>query len=223
VARGRDRLATAADELGALAIEADVAAPDAPSRILRALTAIDRPHLDLLVLNAGIPGRGAGQQTAVAEARRTMDTNYLGMVAVTLALWPLVRSGGGCVINVCSVAGLVPVPDAAAYTASKHAAVGWSRSLAVTAPRDGVRVLTVHPGPVATTGFPQTALRRGRLTGRVVITPERCAARIITALERNASEVCIPRWWRVAVVAHAAAPGISSRLAARIASGAQRR
>jgi uncharacterized protein len=216
VARDPQRLADAARELDALAIAADVAAADAAQRIGSALAAHGVERLDVAVLGAGIPGRGVAQDATMADARRVVETNYLGMVAVTRAVWPRLRAARGCVINICSVAGMVAVPGAAVYTASKHATVGWSRALAATAPRDGVRVLTVHPGPVATTGFPQAGLRRRRFAGRVVITPDRCSVGIMAAFDRGAAEVFIPRWWRLAVIAQATAPGVTRRLAARI-------
>jgi short-subunit dehydrogenase len=216
VARGRDRLAAAATVLGADHVVADVGSPDAPRRIRRFLDDAGVDRLDLLVCNAGMPGRGDGPSVDAAYARVVIDTNLHGMIGVTTAVWPLLCAAHGRVVNVCSVAGTVAVPDAAVYSASKHAAVAWSRSLAVSAARDGVGVLTVNPGPVATDGFPQTALLAHRLARRVVWTPQACADRIVAAVDNDHREIFIPAWWRIAAVAQALAPATVSRIAERL-------
>jgi short-subunit dehydrogenase len=67
---------------------------------------------------------------------------------------------------------------------------------------------------VHTEGFPQDWLLRGRF-GRVVVGPELVADRIVRAIERGRPEIFVPRWYRVAALAQAIAPGAFRRVRAR--------
>jgi hypothetical protein len=75
-------------------------------------------------------------------------------------------------------------------------------------------VHTILPGFVETEGFPQRK-RFGRAMGAVVVEPELVAERVLAAVERDRREVFVPRWYRVAPLAQALAPGLVARLAAR--------
>ena len=218
-ARGEERLEAAAVALRAAGGDVrtrvcDVASDEDVAAAAAETVAAGR-GVDLLVANAGVPGRVSVLEADVEAARRVLDVNYLGVVRVTHALWPAVVAARGRIVTICSVAGTVAAPQSAPYNASKHAALAWSRALAAAAPRHGVRVLTVNPGPVATAGFPQTRLLTDPLRRRVVIDEEACAAAVVRALDRGRTEVFVPPWWRVPAVVQAVAPGLMARLVAR--------
>jgi short-subunit dehydrogenase len=219
-ARGAGRLEAAVADLGGqgrgvAGRVCDVADPAAVESAAQAVLRA-RPTVSLLVGAAGVPGRRSALDTDVESARRVMEVNYLGLVAVTHGLWPGLVAARGQVVNICSVAGTVALAKAAPYAASKHAAVAWSRSLAAAAPRAvGVRVLTVNPGPVATAGFPQTALVAHPVLRRVVLTDVACAEAVLRALDAGRTEVFVPGWWRVVGVLQALAPGLVARVATR--------
>jgi short-subunit dehydrogenase len=102
------------------------------------------------------------------------------------------------------------------YTASKHAAVAYSRALSAAAHQVGVTVTTVNPGPVPTPGFPQTALLSHPLARHLTVDPERCADRLLQAVDRGVPEVFVPQWWRVVAAAQGVVPGLTSRIAGRV-------
>jgi short-subunit dehydrogenase len=217
VARGAERLEAAALSLP---VETsvhvcDVGDPDAVVALAAELLTLGQGRIDMLVCNAGIPGRSGALDVDPAVARQVMDINYHGMVGLTRALWPGLVTAKGRVVNVCSVAGTVALARSAPYAASKHAALAWSRALAAAAPSDGVRVLTVNPGPVTTAGFPQTKLLAHPIARRFVVTDEACAAAIVRGLENRKREIFVPQWWRLAGIAQAIAPDTIARLAAR--------
>jgi short-subunit dehydrogenase len=221
VARGEERLQAAAASLPVetTAHVCDVGDPEAVLALAAELTALGGGRIDLLVCNAGIPGRSGALDVDPAVARHVMDVNYAGMVGITRALWPALTAARGRVVNVCSVAGTVALARAAPYAASKHAALAWSRALAAAAPADGVRVLTVNPGPVPTPGFPQADLLAHPLARRLVVSEEACAAAIIRGLEKRRREIFVPEWWRLAGVLQALAPSATARAAARTRRG----
>jgi uncharacterized protein len=75
-------------------------------------------------------------------------------------------------------------------------------------------VHTILPGFVETPGFPQRE-RFGRRAGTLVAEPELVAERLVDAVEHNRREVFVPRWYRVAPLAQALAPGLVARVAGR--------
>jgi len=76
-------------------------------------------------------------------------------------------------------------------------------------------VLSVNPGPVETEGFPQTRLRAGRLSRRLVISPERVADATLEALDRGRVEVFVPGVFRFAAAAEGLTPGLVTKLGIR--------
>ena len=105
-------------------------------------------RLDVLVNNAGVEGPVLPVHAQPpAEWRRVFEVNVHGVFyGVRHALPHMLAAGRGCIVNVASVAGLNAFPMHAAYSASKHAVVGLTRTVALEAARSGVRVNAVCPG-----------------------------------------------------------------------------
>jgi NAD(P)-dependent dehydrogenase (short-subunit alcohol dehydrogenase family) len=169
------------------------------------------PRIDLLVNNAGIAGRVPFLEAPPEIVESVVRTNYLGSVWCLRAFLPGLGRGAH-VVNVVSVAGLVAVGP---YSASKHAQLAFSRSVAVELAPRGIAVHTVNPGFVETPGFPQRE-RFGRSLHRFVATPELIASRIVAAVEHDRREVVIPRWYAPAAWAQALAPGLVARTLGRV-------
>lgn len=108
-------------------------------------------RIDVLVNNAGYALGGFVEQVPLAEWRRQMDTNFFGVVAVTQAVLPIMRSRrSGTIINVSSVSGRIAFPGYAPYSSSKHAVEGFSESLRLEVLSHGIRVVLVEPGSYKT-------------------------------------------------------------------------
>jgi len=165
------------------------------------------PQIDLLVNNAGVAARGDFLDADPERIEQVIKTNYLGSVWTTLAFLPGLTAGSH-VVNVVSVAGTVAVGP---YSASKHAQLAFSRSLARELAPRSVSVHTVNPGFVETDGFPQRG-RFGRLGSRLVIQPPLVVERILAAVEHDRREITVPRWYRPAAWVQALAPGAVARL-----------
>ena len=103
--------------------------------------------IDILVNNAGILIMGSALDITEEEMRRIFETNYFGAVALTRAVAAqMIKSGGGLIINVASLAGLVGHFFNAAYAASKHALIGFSRSIRLELKPYNINVVSVEPG-----------------------------------------------------------------------------
>ena len=107
--------------------------------------------VDVLVNNAGVAGLGSTEDAALGLFRSVMETNFFGAVRCAQHVIPGMRQrGGGCIVNVSSVAGRMTTPVQGAYHASKFALEGWSEVLAAELVGFGVRVAIIEPGVVLT-------------------------------------------------------------------------
>jgi short-subunit dehydrogenase len=211
LARGEERLAAIAVELGADTERCDVADRDDVERVAAAVRA-RYPAINLLVNNAGIPGRGSFVDLEPERIESLVRVNYLGSVWCTRAFLPALEAAGGDIVNVVSVAGTVAAGHSGPYSASKHAQLAFSRSLAVELADRGIRVHTVNPGFVHTPGFPNQDRLGGRLRS-LVAEPDQVAKAVLRAVDRNRIEQFVPWWYRSAAVAQAAAPALLARVA----------
>lgn len=126
--------------------------------------------LHILVNNAGTEGRGDAQKdpehTPLEDWNRIFTVNAAGVFLGCKHAIPLIaRSGGGSIINMSSVASLVPTPFLTAYGASKAAVEHLTRSVALHCARSGYRITanSLHPGQVRTQMFD---VLFGRLSGQ---------------------------------------------------------
>ena len=168
------------------------------------------PRIDLLVNNAGVGARTGFLDGDEQRIEQVVQTNYLGSVWCTRAFLPGLVAGSR-IVNVVSIAGAVAVGP---YSASKHAQLAFSRSVAVELGRRGIIVHAVLPGFVETPGFPQRS-RFGPLGRRLVVDPPFVAARILDALDHDRREIVVPRWYRPVAWAQALFPGGLTRLSIR--------
>ena len=115
--------------------------------------------LDVLVNNAGVSARGSIEETSPDDWDRVMDINAYGVFLGTRSAIPEMRkAGGGSIINISSQLGLVGMGESSPqYQASKGAVRIFSKSAAIQYAHEGIRVNSVHPGPIIT---PMTEARR---------------------------------------------------------------
>lgn len=116
-------------------------------------------RIDLLVNNAGFGMAPAGaEESSLAQAQALFDTNFFGVVRMTRAVLPHMRSmGAGRIIHIGSVLGFLPMPYGALYAASKHAIEGYSESLDHEVRRWGIHSIVVEPA-YTKTAFEANAL-----------------------------------------------------------------
>ncbi|MER5172970.1 SDR family NAD(P)-dependent oxidoreductase [Thioclava kandeliae] len=147
--------------------------------------------IDILVNSAGIDLETPSEAGNDDDWSHLLSVNLSGPMRTARAAFPyLAASGHGAIVNVSSGAGLKPIPDRAAYCASKAGLVMLSKSLALDWAEEGIRVNTVCPGAVHSDLFdqswanapdPQTKLSeiRDRYALRRIAQPEELAEAIV--------------------------------------------
>jgi len=102
--------------------------------------------LDAVINCAGFALWGAVEDATIEDAKAVFETNYFGVLRVCRAALPALRANGGHIVNISGLAGVVALPFAAHYSASKFAVEGLSESLRLEARPFGVKVALVEPG-----------------------------------------------------------------------------
>ncbi len=142
----------AADGGVAMAVPTDVADSSACALLLEAAQA-KFGAVHVLVNNAGYNFRGPVEEAPSAELARIIEVNLKAPVVLTrLALPYLRRSGKAAIVNVASLAGRIPLPYEATYSATKFGLRAFTFALAEELESTGITVSAVSPGPVET-GF----------------------------------------------------------------------
>ena len=180
----------------ALAVPADVTRRADVERYVEA--ALGRfGGLDAFFNNAGILGAVSPLVDYPEETfDRVLAVNvkavWLGMKVVA----PVLRGrGGGAIVNTASIAGLRGTPNLIAYTASKHAVVGMTKTAALELARHGIRVNAICPAPIETPMAQalEAGMKRERLTASIPLrrygTPEEVAALVVFLASDEAAYV----------------------------------
>jgi NAD(P)-dependent dehydrogenase (short-subunit alcohol dehydrogenase family) len=172
----------------ALAIAADVTSEDTVKDYVRA--AIDRfGKIDVFYNNAGIEGDVQKITDYSLETfRRVLDVNVVGVFLGLKHVLPVMLTRNkGSIINAASIAGLIGFPDVAAYSASKHAVIGLTKSAANECSGTGVRVNCVCPGLIESRML--SAIVDGSNPGNAPIPNEKVAERVPARRLGNPAEV----------------------------------
>jgi len=130
---------------------ADVSQPDQTAQYVK--SAIDRyGGLDILISNAGIVGdKNSIVDYPVEMFDHVVAVNLRGVwLSLKYAIPEIQKRGGGSIVITSSIAGVKGSAGGAAYCASKHGVVGIMRTAAIECAPFGIRVNTVHPGPIET-------------------------------------------------------------------------
>jgi NAD(P)-dependent dehydrogenase (short-subunit alcohol dehydrogenase family) len=214
LARRADRLEAVAEELGGEAEPCDVSDRAAVEAV--AARVLERhPKIDLLVNNAGIPGRTRFLDGDPDVIERLIRINYLGGVWCLRAFLPGLRAAASAdIVNIVSVAGVVAGPPSGPYSASKHAQLAFSRTIAAELHGEGIRVHTVKPGFAETEGFPQSWLPWQ--VQRVVIGPQDVAAHVLRSLEEGRGETTVPWYYGPIAPLQDAVPNLFTRVLGRM-------
>ena len=202
----------------------DVADADAVQRLVERVAA-EKGRLDYMFNNAGIAVLGEFRDLPAADWKRILDINVNGVFAGTAAAYAvMIRQGAGHIVNTASVAGLVPSPGLAAYSASKHAVVGLSISLRAEALSYGVKVSAVCPGFIRTpildskrVGMTERSAVKARVH-EIAMAPEECARQVLAGVVRNKAIIAVTGHAKMMWALNRYVPALMQRMSRRMAA-----
>jgi 3-oxoacyl-[acyl-carrier protein] reductase len=166
--------------IAAAGAAADVAEPDQVGRLVDEVRGA-LGEIDVLVNNAGVLIARPFEELTLDDWDATMATNLRSLYLTTRLVLPGMRARRrGTIVNLASLAGRNGFVGGSAYSASKHAVLGFSRSLMLEVRKDNVRVVAVCPGSVATGMLRDQAMLKP--DPERILRPEDVAASVLHAL-----------------------------------------
>jgi short-subunit dehydrogenase len=186
-----------------LALSCDVRNREEIDRVL-SLTLHHFDRIDIWVNNAGHGLLDSVAQMDLAACRSMFDTNLFGAIAGMQAVLPVMKQqGSGTIINISSVAGHIPLPYHAAYSATKFAMNAIGKGARIELRKRNINILTVCPGYVRTdfgaNALKGSDLQQVRPTAVRGITAERVAHAALNGYLKNKREVIVP-WTMIPVI-----------------------
>ncbi len=198
VARGKKKLEAIAEELREVTqveiFAMDVSDADACADLFKKAN-FDFGRVDILINNAGFHQRGPVETVDVVDLAKMIDVNLKAPIVLTRIALPYLReAGGGVIINVGSLAGRTPVPNSAAYAASKAGLRSFTYSLAEEFRDNKIKIAVVSPGPIDTGFIMANIDNTSDLTfSQPISTAEEVAQVILDLCSNNQTEISMPR------------------------------
>ncbi|CAM3046212.1 SDR family oxidoreductase [Paenibacillus sediminis] len=172
-------------------------------------------RVDILLNNAGYGVFEYADRMDTREFAAMMDVNYMGIVRCTKAVLPkMLEARSGHIVNVASAAGKIATSKSSAYSATKHAVLGFSNALRQELRGTGVKVSTINPGPIDTPFF-EVADPSGQYVSNVkwfMMKPEKVAKTIVSVMEKQKEEVDLPRLAGIGLKLYQLFPRLADRL-----------
>jgi NAD(P)-dependent dehydrogenase (short-subunit alcohol dehydrogenase family) len=166
-------------------------------------------RLDYIFNNAGIAIGCTANHYTISDWNKIIDINLRGVAnGIQAAYFIMIEQGFGHIVNMASMAGLMPNPVNVAYAATKHAVVGLSLSLRAEAANLGVRVSVICPGVI------RTPILDGGKYGKILMNipaeklrdmweelkpmaPDVFARKVLNEIAKNKAIIIVPSFWKL--------------------------
>jgi len=204
-----------------LALACDVRNREEIDRVV-GLTLHHFQRIDVWINNAGHGILDSVANVDMSAVRETFETNFFGALEAMQAVIPVMKQqGSGAIINISSVAGHIPIPFHAVYSATKFAMNAIGKAARIELLSNGINVLTVCPGYVRT-DFSKNAIksreqkqvRPARVRG---ITAERVANAVLQGYLKRKREVVVPWFMHPVIKLYQLFPGLMEWAMVRMA------
>lgn len=195
-----------------IALSCDVRNREEIDRVL-GLTLHHFGRVDVWINNAGRGLIASVASMNPEDYRDIFETNLFGTIASMQAVLPVMKQQhSGSIINISSVAGHIPLPYGAVYSATKFAMNAIGKAAGVELRKSGIHVMTVCPGYIATE-FHANAIQ-GNERGQVRpqkqrgVTADRVARAVVNGYIKQKREVVVPGYYRVFIKLYQLWPGL---------------
>lgn len=172
-------------------------------------------ELDLLVNNVGFGLYAGWEELVMSDLRRLFDVDFFASVELTRKMLPLLRRGDKpAIINISSVAGLMPLGYMGPYSAVKAAFWQFSESLRTELKVDNIMVSTIAPGRIST-GFADRAITTRQVPhtpGGKAVLPEQFGKLVYQVYLKRIRNIVYPRWYKLAIWFARFCPGLYENL-----------
>jgi len=189
----------------------------APELVQKVLSHFGR--IDIIFNNAGVSQRSLLAETKFEVDQQLINTNFLGTVALTKAVLPvMIKQQNGHIAVISSLVGKFGTPKRSSYSASKHALHGFFDTLRAEHFQDNIKVTIVCPGFIRTNVSINALTGDGRAQGTMDdatgkgISAEECARRIVKGMAKGKEELLVGKSEIYAVLVKRFFPGIFSKL-----------
>lgn len=195
-ARSEDKLKAVAEGLPGKCgiVKLDVSSEESVEQAFREIADRYGP-VDCLINNAGFGYFKPFDQLEIGDFEEMMNVNFTGAVRCTKMVLPaMVKAGHGQIVNIASIAGKLGTAKSTAYSASKHALLGFTNSLRQELKGTGVTISAVNPGPIRTPFF-EVADPEGsyvKNVGWFMMEPEKVAKTVVKVIRRKQTEADLP-------------------------------
>ncbi|MFA9556040.1 SDR family NAD(P)-dependent oxidoreductase [Evansella sp. AB-rgal1] len=176
----------------------------------------DVERIDVLINNAGFAHFDLAHESTMESVKNMFHVNVFGSIVCTqMILSHMMEQRSGHIIYIASQAGKLATPKSSAYSATKHAILGYANSLRMELQGTNINVSVVNPGPVRTSFF-ATADKSGeyeKSVQRYMLTPERVALKTVELIQKPKREVNLPGWMNIGTKIYQLFPGLVEKLA----------
>ena len=217
--RRREPLETTAAELGGRAVLADLGRPEDLTRLVQ-----ESGPLDIVVMNAALPGSGELQEWDNEQIDRVLQVNLAGPIALTRALLPeFLRRGAGHFVFIGSLSAKASPRGAPLYAATKFGLRGFAHGLRCDLQGTRIGCSLINPGFVSDAGmFHNTGLELP--PGLGLVSAERVTRAVVRSIRSNRAEVDVaPLTLKAGTLIGSVAPRLSSFVQAHVGADFSRR
>ncbi|MDG5787710.1 SDR family oxidoreductase [Evansella sp. AB-P1] len=221
LARSYDKLVDLADQIEKetdvkpIVYRVDVAEEESVKGVFAKVEKENGP-IDVLINNAGFGVFEPAHESSLGDVKLMFNVNVFGAIGCTQAVLPsMMNRKKGHIIFVASQAGKLATPKSSAYSATKHAVLGYANSLRMEMQEESIYVSVVNPGPVKTQFF-DLADRTGdykKSVARFMITAEEVAKKTVNLIEKPKRELNLPAWMNVGTKFYQVFPSLVEKIA----------
>ena len=175
----------------------------------------DGLDIHVWINNAGIGVYALCEEIPESDLRKIMELNFFAPVELSMEILPVLKKNNGSLVQICSIASLMPLCCMSTYSSSKSALWMFNESLRM---ETDVHCLTVMPGRI-NTGFSSRAVKKRECPdtpGNRSTTPEKLAEKVYRAILKRRQRLIYPFWYRYVVAISRCFPGITRKISRKI-------